>query len=338
VPGSVEALKLIWVWFGCLTAMAIFSLEYPRLVLGGSEPPPFGPPPYAGEVKDDDLDFFEEEASDEDWKRYHKWIKAETETRRSCNGLVEMSHHKSFVNSDVFTVQFDTYITDNILNYVVKSLKDKLGLTDTPVAFFSSFFFTKLCRHGHEDPALKNKYSYEEVAGWTRKTFQTRSIDKMKTIVFFRNLTLSHWVCYATFLDLRIIQAFDSYGGNHPSDLKALYCWFHETMRIAGKKLDPAGWCLYGTRPGTPQQTYSDCGLYTVLYGLCVAKRYFLKIINRERITAARCLLLLKLIDLAPKKAKPLLHGPVGRKHKSWVLHPFQYVGKAYHILMYLSA
>jgi hypothetical protein len=71
----------------------------------------------------------------------------------------------------VFTLKFDTCITDNILNYVVKSLKDKLGLTDAPVAFFSSFFFTKLCLHGHEDPALKNKYSYEEVAGWTGKTF-----------------------------------------------------------------------------------------------------------------------------------------------------------------------
>jgi hypothetical protein len=113
-----------------------------------------------------------------------------------------------------------------------------------------------------------------------------------------------------------------------PLDLKALYCWFHKTMRVAGKKLDPAEWCLYGTRPDTPHQTYSDCGFYTVLFGWCVAKRYFLKIINREHITEARCLLLLKLINLDPKKAKPLLHGPVGTKHNSWVLHPFHYVGE----------
>jgi hypothetical protein len=168
LPGFVEALELIWVWFGCLTAMATFPWN---ILAGGSEPPPFGPPPYAGEVEDNDLDFFEEEASDEDWKRYHQRITAQAETRRSCNGLVAMSHHESFINSDVFTLKFDTYITNNILNYVVKSLKDKLGLTDAPVAFFSSFFFTKLCRHGHEDPALKIKYSYKEVAGWTRKTF-----------------------------------------------------------------------------------------------------------------------------------------------------------------------
>jgi Ulp1 family protease len=159
-----------------------------------------------------------------------------------------MSHCKSFVNLDVFTLKFDTYITNKILNFVVKSLKDKLGLTDALVALFSSLFFTKLCRHGHEDPALKNKYSYEEVEGWTWKNFRTRLIDKMKTIVFFRYQTLTHWICYTIFLDLRIIQAFDLYGGNHPSDLKALYCWFHETMRIADKDLDPAEWCLYGTR------------------------------------------------------------------------------------------
>jgi hypothetical protein len=101
LPRFVEALELIWVWFGCLTAMTIFSLKYPCLVLGGSEPPPFGPPPYAceGAVEDNDLDFFEEKASDEDWKRYHQWIKAQAESGQSCNGLVAMSHHKSFVNS-----------------------------------------------------------------------------------------------------------------------------------------------------------------------------------------------------------------------------------------------
>jgi uncharacterized membrane protein YgcG len=100
------------------------------------------------------------------------------------------------------------------------------------------------------------------------------------------------------------------------------------TMRIAGKKLDLAEWCLYGTHSDTSLQTYSDCGLYTVFLDCALPSDIFLKIINRERITAARCLLLLKLIYLDPKKAKPLLHRPVGREHKSWVLHPFHYVGK----------
>ena len=37
----------------------------------------------------------------------------------------------------------------------------------------------------------------------------------------------------------------------------ALYQWLHETMRLAGKTLDPTEWCLYVTRAGTP------CLLYT---------------------------------------------------------------------------
>jgi Ulp1 family protease len=200
--------------------MATSSLEYPRLVLRGSEPPSLGPPPYVGKIEEYDLDFFKETASNDDWIRYHQWITVQAETRRSCEGRVAFFHSENFTNSHVFTLRSDAYITDYIINWVVKLFKVKLGLTDAPVAFFSSFFFTKLCRHGHDDPKLANKYSYEEVAGWIQKTFRTISVDKMKTIVFFRNQTLAHWICYAIFLALKIIQAFDSSGGNHGTDLK----------------------------------------------------------------------------------------------------------------------
>jgi hypothetical protein len=97
----------------------------------------------------------------------------------------------------------------------------------------------------------------------------------------FRNLTGFHWICcYAIFLDLRIIQALDSMGGCRGTNLKRLHCWSHETMRIEGKRLDLNEWHLYDTCQDTPMQTYHNCGLYTVLFGLCVAKRYFLKIIT----------------------------------------------------------
>ncbi len=112
-------------------------------------------------------------------------------------------------------------------------------------------------------------------------------------------------------------------GGVYLKDLKSLYRWLHETMRLAGKTLDPNEWILYGTRRCTPRQTYYDCGLYAALFGLCVAKRYFLKIVTKERIAAAQCLLLLRLIDLELENAEPLKHGPVGRKYRDRVLHPF---------------
>ena len=120
--------------------MAIASLEYPCLVLGDSKPPPDGPPPYAGENEGSDLDFFKETASDEDWSRYNRWITAQAETRRSSNGLVAITESEIFDNSHLFTLAFDTFITDNFLSYIVKSLKDKIGLTDSSVVFFSSFF------------------------------------------------------------------------------------------------------------------------------------------------------------------------------------------------------
>jgi hypothetical protein len=134
---------------------------------------------------------------------------------------------------------------------------------------------------------------------------------------------------FAILMDLKIIQASDSLGSNRVSDLKNLYRWLHETMRIEGKQLNPKEWCLYGTRRETPMQRWYNCGLYTFLFGLCFAKRYSLEIITWERIAAARCLLLLKLIDLEPKNAEPLLQGPVGTKYKQWVRHPFHYAGEA---------
>jgi hypothetical protein len=112
---------------------------------------------------------FQDSASDEDWSRYNRWITRQAETRRSFNGLVAIAEREIFDNSHLFTLAFDTFMTDNFLTYVVKSIKYKIRLTEASVAFFSSFFFTKLYREGHEDPTLRNKYSYEGVARWTQK-------------------------------------------------------------------------------------------------------------------------------------------------------------------------
>jgi hypothetical protein len=105
--------------------MAISSLELPRIVLRTADPPSGGPPPYVGESESDDLGFFAETASDEDWARYNWWITAQAETRRCYNGLVAQSEGESFTTADVFTLKFSTFITDNLINYVVKSLKNQ---------------------------------------------------------------------------------------------------------------------------------------------------------------------------------------------------------------------
>jgi hypothetical protein len=77
-------------------------------------------------------------------------------------------------------------------------------------------------------------------------------------------------------------------------------------MEIAGKPMNPKEWRLYTTRRDTPRQREDDCGLYAVLFGMCVAMRLPLTLLSRGRIRAARFFLLLHLIDLQPERAEPL--------------------------------
>jgi hypothetical protein len=60
-------------------------------------------------------------------------------TCQSCNRLVATLYGKTITNEEVFSLQFDEIIWDNILNYAIKPLQDKLGLIEAPIAFFSSF-------------------------------------------------------------------------------------------------------------------------------------------------------------------------------------------------------
>ncbi len=81
-------------------------------------------------------------------------------------------------------------------------------------------------------------------------------------------------------------------------------------MLIEGLTLDPSEWRLYTTRRDTPRQTDHDCGLYGVMFGMCVSVRLPLFLITKPRIKSAGVLLLLHLIDLQPERAGPL--GAVG--------------------------
>jgi hypothetical protein len=46
------------------------NLEFPPLVTSGTKAPD-GPPPYSSDDETDDLNFFKEEATYEQWGRYH---------------------------------------------------------------------------------------------------------------------------------------------------------------------------------------------------------------------------------------------------------------------------
>ena len=285
------------------------NIEFPLMVISGTEVPPDGPPPYSSDNETGDLYFFHENATPEEWARYDQWVQEMAEWRRSPDGDVAIIDGELITDGDVFTLKKSAWIMDNILHYVFKSLKGTLGVTDPLVAFFPSFFFTKLYQEGHQDPAREDKYLYAGVASWTKRFLKGKSIDQMKTVVFLFNEGCSHWICFAIFLDLKIIQAFDSMGCRGGDHLKNLYRWLHQTMEIAGKLMNPKEWRLYTTRRDTPRQSDHDCGLYAVLFGMCVAMRLPLSLITRGRIRAARVFLLLHLIDLQPERAKPLGEG-----------------------------
>jgi hypothetical protein len=55
------------------------NLEFPLLVTSGTEAPPDGPPPYSSDDETGDLIFSKEEATYEQWRRYHVWLQEQKE-------------------------------------------------------------------------------------------------------------------------------------------------------------------------------------------------------------------------------------------------------------------
>ncbi len=218
------------------------NLEFPPLVTSGTEVPPDGPPPYSSDDETGDLNFFKEEATYEQWGRYHVWLQEQREWRRDPDETTAILNGELITSSDVFTLKKSEWVMDNLLHYVYKS---QIGVTDPLVAFFLSFFFTKLYQEGNADPEKADTYSYAGVASWTKKILRGTPIDEMKTIVFLLNLGRAHWKCFAIFMDLKIIQVFDSGGSGGGQTLQDLYRWLHSTMEIQGKTLKPAEWRLY---------------------------------------------------------------------------------------------
>jgi hypothetical protein len=137
------------------------NLEFPPLVTSRTEVvPPDGPPLYSSDGETGDLNFFKEEATYEQWGRYQKkW-------RRDPDKTTDILNGELITSSDVFTLKKSEWVTDDLLHYVYKS---QIGVTAPLVAFFPSFFFTKIYQQGNADPKKADTYSYAGVASWTKK-------------------------------------------------------------------------------------------------------------------------------------------------------------------------
>jgi Ulp1 family protease len=69
--------------------------------------------------------------------------------------------------------------------------------------------------------------------------------------------------------------------------------WLHDSMESEGKELKSKDWCLYTTRSlarGQPRQTNGfDCGLFTILFSLCIAKDLPLSIVQQDNMERGCC-------------------------------------------------
>jgi hypothetical protein len=81
------------------------NLEFPPLVTSGTEVPPDGPPPYNSDDETGDLNFFKEEATNEQWGRYHVWLQEQKEWRRDPDETTAILHGELITSSDVFTLK-----------------------------------------------------------------------------------------------------------------------------------------------------------------------------------------------------------------------------------------
>ena len=127
----------------------VATFEYPLFVPRATDPIPAGPGPYLRDDVDADVVYFRESATPDEWARYRRWILEQEESRRPFLATAAVAHKEIIENCHLFTLRRGIFITDNILNYALKSMSAALGLQDEPVVFFPSYFFTELCQHGH---------------------------------------------------------------------------------------------------------------------------------------------------------------------------------------------
>ena len=111
-----------------------------------------------------------------------------------------------------------------------------------------------------------------------------------------------HWVVYAIFIDDKTIQEFDSLPSGKNGDvevLEGLYTWLEIEMLNVGTILNKAEWQLLPSDSDTtPKQGNSDdCGIYMLLFAVCIAQGLPLALVSRKRVATARSLLILHFFE-----------------------------------------
>jgi hypothetical protein len=276
--------------------MVTSVIAYPQVADYHTDPPVGLPLPYVEQNVVDRLPFvpFANDPTSSEWRTYLSWVKQQqNKGKNEENVTLGLVEGVLLTESCLFSLSPKQWLTDSVIEASIKSILS-LDPLETPVGFLPYFFYTKLMD--------TERYDYEGVQTWFKRAFgEEKKVSDMSILVIFQNQEQVHWVCYGIFLEKKCIQQFDSLGGSDVEALESLYHWLDDSMDAEGKQLRSKDWCLYGTRPGQPTQTNSyDCGLFSILLSLCIAKDLPLGLVRQSIMNSARCQLWNHLMGVLP--------------------------------------
>jgi Ulp1 family protease len=243
-----------------------------------------------------------------EWSTYRSWVrKQKNKGKKEKNHTLGLVEGVQLTEECLFTLSPTEWLNDSVIQASIKSILNANPL-ESSVGFLPTFFYTKLMNIGHENPEREGRYEYKGVRTWFKKTFgEEKKVSDMSTLVILQNQERRHWVCYGIFLESKFIQVFDSLGGGDANALRGIYHWLHDSMDEEGTELKPQDWCLYKTRSSQSYQRNGyDCGLFSILFSLCIAKGLPLNLVNQSIMNDGRCQLWLHLMSLLKKSKKPL--------------------------------
>ena len=200
------------------------------------------------------------------------------------------------------TLGVQKFVNDSILHFAWKQFSEQhasLSHGTLRVAFFPSFFFTRLLDEGHT-----RRYRYNPVSKWSRRILGDRlSVLDYDLIVFLRHKSL-HWWIYVMFPKKKHLEGIDCFGvnGNFDADIKYLWRWLNDDLHFHSGLEEPLNrkdWVFNcGRSPGMPrQQNGWDCGLYAIHLGFAFGIQAPLLEITKERVQLYRQKLILYMLD-----------------------------------------
>ncbi len=285
-------------------------VTYPRVIESYEDPPAGLSSPYASQHIGVSLPLvpFSKTPSERDWSLYRSWV--EEQEQRNIEDKDDLTLGKVegeiLTQSSLFSLSPGKWLTDAVIQASIQSIL-RLHPLEPSVSFLPHFFFTKLMNEGHANRDIEGSYDYNNVRNWVKKRIEGKKVSDMSTLVMFQNQNHDHWVCYGVFLEKKIIQQFDSFGGGDVMALMNIYHWLHDSMQSEGQELISTDWCLYKTRDDNPRQRNGwDCGLFAIMLSLCIANDLPLNFVDQSIMERGRCQLWLHLMSLMKKKGEVL--------------------------------